>query len=133
MRLTLLVRSSLLLLALIAVGSCRRYATRPDDRLPVISSITAFPSTIRITDSTMVTVIANDPDGDALGFDWDGLELQALTRGQTTALASGAYLHTQVLHPTATAQAGDTAWVWFLVLDGRGGFDERSVRVALVP
>ena len=54
----------------LGIGACKAIPTKPVYRNPVISSVTAFPTLIGQGDSVLVTVVASDPDGDPLVYDW---------------------------------------------------------------
>jgi hypothetical protein len=78
---------SLALIVLMAIGLVISFGcgddeiTDPDNNPPVILSVTAEPDTICANQSTWVTVVADDPDGDDLHCSWDvhGLEMQGLS------------------------------------------------------
>jgi hypothetical protein len=62
-----------LLLAVLIGLSCGdddNKVTNPDNKSPVIDSITAEPDTFVAGSSTIVMVTAHDPDDDALSYGW---------------------------------------------------------------
>jgi hypothetical protein len=78
---------SVALIVLIAIGLVVPFGcgddngANPDNNPPVILSVTADPDTIYANQSTWVTVVAEDPDGDELYCSWDvhGLEMQGVS------------------------------------------------------
>ncbi len=114
----------------LGAGACRQYVTEPITRRPVISSVVAFPTTIGPGDSTMVTVFATDPDGDALVYDW-GTDSRLHIQGDD--LGFGFRYNTpspsHVFYRSDVTPVSDTAWVWCSARDGKGGSDSRVVHV----
>ena len=79
---------SVAMIALLAIGLVVSFGCGDDDNgvnsnnnPPVILSLTAVPDTIYASQSTVVTVEAEDPDGDDLQCGWEvhGLEMQPLS------------------------------------------------------
>ena len=123
----------LLLLAWVAsIGACEKYPTRPVNRRPVITSVIAFPTTLRLGDSTIVTVLATDPDGDTLVYDWSAYNGLAI---QGDALGDGVLFHThdrsRVFYLRRRPAGYDTAFISCAVRDVKGGGDSRRVLVRL--
>lgn len=90
----------------------------------VIQGPQAFPTTIGPGDSAVVTLLATDPDGDTVVYDW---ETDCRLKLQGDGLGDGFRYNTfegsMVVYPGCnTAGAGaDTGWVRCSVRDGRGG------------
>jgi len=82
---------------------------------PVISSLTANPSSIDINQSSTITCIAYDPDGDTLTYTW--------AKNGGTISGSGS-----TITWTAPSSAG-TYTITCTVSDGHGGQDSESVNI----
>jgi hypothetical protein len=97
----------------------------PGNQPPVITSLTADPDTFYMGNSTTVTVIANDPDGDSLNYDWEthGLDLLPISGESNTIELTTCC---PVFEPA-------TATVLSIVDDGRGGEDRDSIQVWILP
>ena len=110
-------------------GACRKFITLPTTREPVISSAVAFPTTLGPGDSTMITVVASDPAGAPLVYDWEA------SNGLTIKGTKGGWLYntaspTMVFYaPTTWPYPTDTAFVWCGVRDSRGGEAQRQVLI----
>jgi len=124
--------AAFLLAFVLGAGACRKYVTEPIYRLPVISSVVAFPTVLGQGDSTMITIFASDPNGDPLVYDWEpfnGLKIKGSTdevdnyRYGTTSPSMVFYSPTIWPYPT------DTAFVECSVRDGMGGSDHRIVLI----
>lgn len=100
--------------------------TAPDNHPPTISSITADPSTFHQGDLSTITVIATDPDGDALQYFWDhrgGSQLDwILSSGNTAVLTTCGCLIVDDLY----------TWVLATVKDGNGGETTDSVAIVVL-
>jgi hypothetical protein len=92
----------------------------PDNRPPVIHSVTADPTTIDADQSTVATVNADDPDGDVCSCSWEshGLEMEPI----------GGTDNSVTLRPGCTCTQGDVSIV-AIVSDGQGGVASDSVMV----
>ncbi len=55
---------------LLAQNNCDDNPVKPENRSPVILSLTAFPEVVKPNDSLIVICNATDPDGDTLVYDW---------------------------------------------------------------
>ncbi len=99
--------------------------TDPQNNPPVITSMTADPDTFYMGSSTTITVIANDPDGDALNYNWEthGLDLLPISGGSNTIELTTCC---PVFEPS-------TAVVLSTVDDGRGGETSDSIDVWILP
>src|SRR5438552_2401870 len=106
-------------------GACRKYTTQPIYRRPVISSVVAFPTTLGPGDSTMITVTASDPNGDALVYDWEAFN-GLFTPGTQDNFLFSTRSPSRVFYRSVTLPyTVDTAFVICSVRDQRGGEDER--------
>jgi len=85
---------------------------------PVISSLTANPSSVDINQTTTITCIASDPDGDPLTYDW------TVNAGSFEGDTSG---------PSVTWRAPSAADIYIVVScevsDGEGGEDSESINI----
>lgn len=69
-----LVYSGKLLIALGLTGAvaliagCSKKSTKPENRAPVIASVTANPQTVNASGTSTIAVVASDPDGDQLQY-----------------------------------------------------------------
>ena len=123
-----------LVLAVVAgIGACTEYPTRPVYRRPTISSVLVFPNVIGQGDSAVITVIASDPDGDTLVYDWE-TDSRLIIQGASSVVPFILY-HTfsssRVFYRSTSAAYNDTVPVWCSVRDRRGGGASRRVRVLL--
>jgi|GEM_PF-1176618 len=51
--------------------SCKDKVTKSDDDPPRITSLTANPANLDWGDTSQLIVVANDPEGESLGYDWE--------------------------------------------------------------
>jgi hypothetical protein len=119
------------LAAVVAIGACTEYPTRPANRRPTISSITVFPQTLGPGDSTIVTVTASDPDGDTLLYDWftDG---RLILKNGSEPYLYHTTSNSQVFYRSTTTPYADTAWIACSAHDGKGGGSlDWTVRIVL--
>ena len=100
--------------ALICPG-CSEESGGPVNRAPVITELTAVPERIEPLESSTLSCTADDPDGDALTYEWDA-EFGTLSGSG----ASVSWTATEVF---------DTCLVTVTVSDGHGGTDEAEVRI----
>ena len=113
--------------------ACRKFVTEPIYRSPVISSVVAFPTTLGPGDSTLITVYATDPNGDALVYDWEAVNGLVTREGNverdhfynTPGNSRVFYYSPAWPHPYPV----DTAYVFCYVRDGKGGGDGQRVRI----
>jgi hypothetical protein len=123
----------LLVLAVAAgIGACREYPTRPVNRRPTIASVVVFPEVIGQGDSAIVTVVATDPDGDTLVYDWftdSRLIIKDDHLGEHFLYNTPSSSH--VFYRSTVPFNDDTAWVGCSARDGRGGSDSRVVLILL--
>jgi len=93
-----------------------------DNNSPVISSLNANPSSIKINETTSITCIASDPDGDSLTYHW------TKNAGSFEGSTSG---------PSVTWRAPSTADIYIVVScevrDGEGGEDIESINIVVKP
>lgn len=124
--------AGMLVLAALAVGmgACRDCPTRAVNRSPVISSVVAFPTTLGVGDSTLVTVYATDPDGDALVYDWvayHGLQI----KGARSTYVYNTPDRSHVFYLQSKVAESDTAFIECVVRDRKGGSDGRWLVINL--
>jgi hypothetical protein len=103
-----------------ALGSCKN-GTGPEDRAPVLISVTVFPTSIGQNDSALVVCNAYDPDADVLVYDWvtDGrLRLQGALPGAHDEYNTSS--NSIRVYPNRVSSPIDTAWVQCTARDGRG-------------
>ena len=113
-----------LLLALPASFGMIACADKPTvDRSPVIHLLIASPDSIGPSDSTIVTCVATDPDGDALVFDWEtDARLFIPGRPPNEYYYYNSPYNTQIFYPgPVSLSPADTAWVRCFARDRRGG------------
>jgi hypothetical protein len=67
---TVFKKGYIFLLLLVQVIGCDQVTTVPVNNNPVITSLTAFPSSVQPSDSFVVICSAYEPDGDSLFYDW---------------------------------------------------------------
>ena len=118
---------ALLIMGVISSLGCGKddKVTDPQNNPPVILSLTAVPDTIHVLHSTTVTVIAEDPDGDALNYNWfpRGSELTPVSGGGNTIVLNSCSC---INEPTGIV-------VLSIVDDGRGGTAQDSLTVWILP
>lgn len=97
----------------------------------MVESIAAFPIVIGQGDSLVVTVIATDPDGDRLFYDWvtDSRLIIKDHPGSSEIFDSVERSH--VFYRAAVPAYDGIAWVECAVRDGKGGFVPRLITVPL--
>lgn len=115
------------------LGACAEYPTMPANRRPMIQSVLAFPPVFGQGDSAMVTVLATDPDGDTLVYDWE-TDSRLIISGAPRIDQLTLY-HTRsasrVFYRSTIPRFDGTAWVRCSVRDVRGGSDGRTVHFRL--
>jgi len=99
----------------------------PNNRPPVILSITADPDTFYMYGSTTITVEAEDPDDDPLTYSWDCSLCPSPIK---YASASG---NTAVLTNCCEISQITEVWAFAIVDDGQGGEARDSVYVVVRP
>jgi hypothetical protein len=118
--------AALILLASVIWLGCSedKKGTDPNNNPPVIQSITADPDTFIAGQFTTVTVVASDPDGDILQYQWEARKLERIGgQGNTVMLEA---CDCEILVPTDDI-------VIATVRDGRGGEALDSVSVHILP
>jgi len=116
----------------VSIGGCKEYPTRPANRRPVISSVVAFPTTLGLGDSTLITVFATDPDGDTLVYDWvayNGLRIK--DDPYDDGILYNTSSRSRVFYLRWRPADYDTAFVVCGVRDRKGGGDSRMVLIFL--
>jgi len=89
----------------------------PENLTPVISELTAVPSSININQATNITCSASDPDDDSLAYTW--------TKSDGTITGSGSTI------TWISPSTPDTYTITCKVIDNYGGEDSESVTVAV--
>jgi len=99
--------------------------TDPQNSNPVITSLTADPDTFYAGSSSIITVIADDPDGDVLSYYWEahGSHLMPMPSGSNTM---------ELTNCCPIAQP-ESAVVLSVVEDGRGGEARDSIELWIFP
>jgi hypothetical protein len=113
-RLTWLLGLVILMLGVIFVGSCTLL-----NKAPVISSLEAEKSSLGATESCEIRVLACDPDGDELSYEWQASGGDVSGQGQV-AMWTAPY-------------SPDTYDVTVRVSDGRGGEAEMQLSLDVIP
>lgn len=94
---------------------------KPENRSPVILSLTVFPDVIGPLDSAIVVCNAMDPDGDTLVYDWisDGrLNLKGVLPYSHEEYNT--YTNYQIFYPNSVNTPVDTPWVQCFARDRKG-------------
>jgi hypothetical protein len=126
------LKAAFVLAFVLGSGGCRGFVTEPITRLPVISSVVAFPTTLGPGDSTLITINATNPNGGPLVYDWE--PYNGLVRKGST----GPYDNTVYHVPSASMvfyrsptwpYPNDTAFVFCSATDGKGGYATRQVLI----
>ena len=119
------LRKTAVLTALtLSVGACGGTTPlQPVNRtVPVVVSLTAFPTTIGPTDSAIVLCIASDADGDTVVYDWMSDCRMVKKGGEDRLTLYHQFDRALVVYPGACNTAPlDTGWVNCYVRDQRGG------------
>ena len=105
----------------------------PQNHPPVLDSLVAMPDTIGPSDSTVVACYARDADGDTLVFDWKTdarLNIQGTSTSNRQLNAQLSPQHT-FYNANLPNPINDSAWVYCLVRDRRGGGAAREVFIVL--
>jgi len=122
----MLVSMLFIMLLLISAGcSDDDTATNPDNNSPVISSVTAEPDTFTAGNSTTITAVATDPDGDPLTYAWEA-------RGSIFLPIPGGG-NTLEITNCCSIDALRGEYVIAVVHDDRGGVTLDSVKVWVRP
>ena len=101
------------------------------NRPPRIASLTAWPTAIAAGDSTLVTCIATDEDGDSLVYDWaSDCRLAIKGNAPDDYWLFGSPSNSHIFYRGCTTSL-DSAWVECTVRDRRGGNDVRMITVDL--
>lgn len=111
----------LLLFAVAGVGACQEFPTKPLNRNPSINSVTAFPTRIGQGDSLLVTVLASDPDGDTLVYDWYTDGRMRIKDAHLGIYRFNTLDPTQVFYRSTSVPVDSVAYISCYVRDGRGG------------
>jgi hypothetical protein len=103
-------------------------SVKPENRSPVIFSLTVFPEVIGPTDSAIVICNAMDPDGDTLVYDWisDGrLRIKGALAGDYSLYHT--HENSRIFYPDGVNTPIDTPWVQCFARDGKGKSANRIV------
>ncbi len=108
--------------------------SRPVNHNPVISSATATPPEMGPGDSTVITVIATDQDGDTLVYDWDtDLRLRIKGNPPNYPVKTHTFNNAETFYPNYTPIDLDTVWVVCSTRDRIGGVASRVDYITLHP
>ncbi|WP_290664987.1 hypothetical protein [Ignavibacterium sp.] len=100
---------------------------KPENRRPVILSLTVFPDVIGPSDSAIVICNATDPDGDTLVYDWitdARLRINGANPPDDRSLFN-TFENSRIFYPTALAI--DTVWVQCFARDRKGKSDAKLI------
>jgi hypothetical protein len=104
---------------------------KPKNHSPAISSLVVFPEVVRPSDSLVVICNANDPDGDALVYDWYTTGVVRIKGAHPNELALyNTYENSRIFYAPDSmhvAAPQDTFWVACGTRDGKGGMDVRLI------
>ena len=106
---------------IICKGNSSQWIFLPNDNNPpIISNLTANPSSVNINQTTTITCTASDPDGDPLTYDW------TVNAGSFEGDTSG---------PSVIWRAPSTADIYIVVgcevSDGNGGEDTETLNIVV--
>ena len=112
-----------LVFGVLSFDACKNDSVRPpENRNPIILSVTAFPDTISATDSVIVMCNAIDPDGNALVYDWfTDSRLRIKGEPVDEGILYNTHENFHVFYAAHVNVPVDTAWVSCEVRDGIGG------------
>lgn len=132
---------ALSLLIIVFICSCNKQPIRPTPSIylptnhsPILDSLIAVPDTIGPSDSVVVHCYAREPDGDSLFYDWL-TDARLKIPGQPS--FSSNYLNNQLspsltfINTNLSDTTNDSAWVYVLVRDGKGGGADRHVFIIM--
>jgi len=106
--------------------------SKPENRSPVIFSLTVFPEVVNPNDSLVVICNAIDPDGDTLVYDWytvGVVKIKGLPLWDCCALYNS-YENSQIFYAPDgmyVSAPQDTFRIQCTARDGKGGGDVQSV------
>ncbi len=95
---------------------------KPENRSPVIFSLTVFPDVISPTDSAIVICNALDPNGDTLVYDWitdSRLKIKGAFANERSLYHT--HENSRIFYPDWINTPIDTPWVQCIVRDFKGG------------
>jgi hypothetical protein len=122
-----------LLLAYISGCKENPVEVKPENRRPIILSLTSFPEVIGPTDSVIIVCNAMDPDGDTLVYDWT---TDGKSRIKEAAYPDWSIFNTYenwcVVYPkNLNSVLIDTCWVQVFARDRKGKSDVQLVSFIL--
>ena len=104
--------------------SCEKDTTGPKNNDPVISSLSAFPTKVQLSDSFIVICEAYDVDGDSLFYDWSctsGASIKGTPTWSPFELSNTIENNRIFYAPDSLNSQIDSIRVFCHVRDGRGG------------
>lgn len=108
--------------------------TWPVNHNPVMSSAAANPTDMGRLDSTEVTILATDEDGDTLVYDWTtDLRLRIKGNPPDFPVKSHSFINTETFYPNFTSTEVETCWIGCSTRDRRGGVASRTILVTVHP
>jgi len=108
------------ILALVVLPACDADPVRPENKAPVVTSVSIGLEEVFLGDVCPVICTASDPDGDLLTFDW--------VVGSGYASGGGDEI---VYTPTTCCTGGNPVFV--TVRDGRGGETRAELFIRVIP
>ena len=117
-----------------ALNGCKQNPVdaKPENRSPVILSLTVFPDVVKPSDSLIVVCNATDPDGDTLVYDWytSGIVRIKGLRDWDCCAIFNTHENSQIFFaPDSVHISGpqDTLWVQCAARDRKGGMDVKLI------
>ena len=104
--------------------SCQEETTAPENNDPVISSMTAFPEQVELSDSFIVITEAYDIDGDSLFYDWSctsGASIKGAPAWSPFELSNTKDNNRIFYAPDSVSNQIDSIRVFCHIRDGKGG------------
>ena len=124
-------KAGILLLMLLVLGSaCTSKPTAPVNRNPVITGTVVSKFDLYLGDSTLIRLIASDPDGDALVYDWYANGRFRLKDSPDGVSWFGTPWDSQLVYFVSAGGPLDSSQIFCYARDKRGG--EAGVAVTLI-